>query len=385
MLNIKRTEDSKFTSWFFEIDRRLLGCLLILVVIGVIYAVSAGSVAAERIGEPWYFFIRKALPFYCIGLTLLFAFSALNKKWVVFWSFINLAVGLILLGVTLFAPHVIKGSARFVHLGLNVMPSDIMKPGFVIITAWFLAKMKEIYKKKIFLSKDAWRPKLFSWWTYIVLFIPALVIIFFHPDFGTAILYLAVLVGMLFIAGLSWRILWPIIFGGIGLTVCAFFTLSHVHRRVMAFLTGKGDTFQVHQSIQAIQHGGLLGSGDDAFIKQSLPDSHTDFIFATIAEDKGAIVACVVLCLLLYIIKRLITDSIHARSPFVSYAVGGAALLFGSQVCINLISTLGLFPPKGMTLPFISYGGSSFVSYCFLFGCIIALVREDKWGLKEAA
>ena len=155
--------------------------------------------------------------------------------------------------------------------------------------------------------------------------------------------------------------------------------MGHVHRRIMTLITGDGDNYQVTQSVQSIQHGGLLGSGDDAFVKQSLPDAHTDFIFAAIAEDVGAIIACGLLCLLLYILKRLTTDAVDARDPFVFYATGGAAALFGTQVCINLMTTLHLFAPKGMTLPFISYGGSSFVAFCLLFGMILAIVREDKW------
>jgi len=147
----------------------------------------------------------------------------------------------------------------------------------------------------------------------------------------------------------------------------------------MGFISGGGDNFQIKQSIQSIQHGGLLGRGDDAFVKQSLPDAHTDFVFSAIAEDSGAILAIVLLGALLYVLKRLVTNALGARDPFVFYACGGAAALFGVQVSINIMSALHLFAPKGMTLPFISYGGSSFVAFCLLFGMILALVREDKW------
>lgn len=376
----KRTEESKLTSWYFEIDRRLLGCLLALIFVGMLFMVSAGSVAAERIGQPWHFFVVKAMPFYAIGLVTLFAASMLNKKWVLRVSALNVAVGLALLPLTVIAPHVIKGSKRFVSLaGFNVMPADIMKPGFIILTAWFLAKMREKYGDGMFLSRGPWRLTWFSWWTYMALFFPALLIIFGHPDVGTAMLYLAVLCGMLFIAGLPWKFFMAVVaLIPVGITI-AFFTMSHVHRRIMTLLTGQGDNYQVRQSIQSIQHGGLLGSGDDAFVKQSLPDAHTDFIFAAIAEDLGAIMACGLLCMLLYVIKRLTTDALTARDPFVFYAAGGAAALFGTQVCINLMTTLHLFAPKGMTLPFISYGGSSFVAFCLLFGMVLAVVREDRW------
>ena len=132
---LKRTEESKLTSWYFEIDRRLLAYVLVMFVISILYVISAGSVAAERIGQSWNFFLVKAIPFYILGLGTLLAASALNKKWVLRISWLNVAVGLALLLVTVVAPHVINGSRRFVSLGFaNVMPADIMKPGFIMIT-----------------------------------------------------------------------------------------------------------------------------------------------------------------------------------------------------------------------------------------------------------
>ncbi len=377
----KRSEESKLTSWYFEIDRRLLGCVLLMIVLSVIFALSAGSVAAERIGQSWYFFLVKAIPFYIMGLLILFGTSFLNTKQVLFLAGLNLAFGLALLPLTVVAPHIINNSARFVSFGFfNVMPSDIMKPGFIIMTAYFLSKMKERYGTNIFFNKDAWRIDTWlSWVYYLLLFLVVLFIIFNHPDFGTSILYLAVFSAMIFIAGLPWGLI-PVL-GGTGLLmlVVAFFTLGHVHRRIIAFFTGTGDTYQVDNSVDSIRHGGLLGSGDDAFVKQYLPDVHTDFIFAAIAEDLGAIMACGLLVLLFYVFRRLITNATNARDLFVLYATGGTAALFGTQICFNMLTTLNLFAPKGMTLPFISYGGSSLLAYCLLFGMILALVREDKW------
>ena len=375
-----RTEESKLTSWYFEIDRRLLGYVLALIVISVICMISAGSVAAERIGQQWDYYIIKAIPFYIFGVIFLLASSALSKKWVLRISWLNVIVGLCLLLVTLVLPHPIKGSDRFVHLmGFNIMPADIMKPGFIIVTAWFLSKMRDKFGDGMFLSRAAWQFKWWSWWPYLAVFVPALLIIFRHPDLGTSILYLAVLCAMLFIAGLPLKVIPIMVAAGLGLLTVAFFTMSHVHNRIISFFTGKGDTYQVDQSIESIQNGGLFGQGDSSFVKQSLPDAHTDFIFAAIAEDAGAILACGLIVFLMLVLRRLILNATSARDNFVFYATGGAAALFGTQVCINLMSTLHLFAPKGMTLPFISYGGSSLLSFCLLFGMILALVREDKW------
>lgn len=381
MFGIVRTEESRLTSWLFAIDRPLLLCVLLMMLLSVVFSVSAGSVAAERINQPWSFFFIKALPFYGLGLGVLLFASFLSKKWVIGLAGLNLALGLLLLPITVIAPNFINGSARFVSLGgFNIMPADIMKPGFVIMTAFFLSKMKEKYGENIFLNKDAFRfDTWLSWWYYLLLFIPVLLVVFKHPDFGTAILYLAVLTIMLFVAGLPWIFVPVFGVGALTMLGVAFMTMPHVHKRFIAFFTGDEGMMQVNKSVDTLRNGGLLGAGDDSFVKQGLPDAHTDFIFAVIVEDLGALVGCVLLFTLFYVLKRLIVSATKAKDLFVLYAIGGTAALFGVQVCINMMTTLGLFPPKGMTLPFISYGGSSLLSYCVLFGFILALIREDKW------
>ncbi|MBR4806468.1 MAG: FtsW/RodA/SpoVE family cell cycle protein [Alphaproteobacteria bacterium] len=376
----KRTEESALTSWFFEVDRKLLYMVLLMIGIGVYFAISAGSVAAERINQPWYFFALKGMPFYLLGLVVLFVTSMLSKKIVLKIALLDVVVGLTLLAVTFVAPHTIKGSARWVSIsGFNILPADIMKPGFIFITAWFLAKMREKFGDNLFIDKEAWKIRLFSWWSYMAVFLSMMIIIFTHPDVGTSLLYLGVLGIMLIIAGLPMLVVGGLGALGGGALLLAYYIMPHVHNRFQAMLNGTGDNYQVTQSVQAIQHGGFFGKWSDAFIKQSLPDSHTDFIYAVIVEDMGAILACVLLGLLVYLLKLLISDALNARDKFVFYAVGGTAALFGIQTCINMVSTLHILPPKGMTLPFISYGGSSLVGFCLLFGMVLAVVREDKW------
>lgn len=377
----KRTEESKLTSWFFEIDRRLLYMVLLLMLIGMFFAVSAGSVVAYQKGWAWYTFLVKGLPFYGLGLVFLFGASLLNKKTILKLSFLDVIVGLVLLAVTFIAPTRLNNSDRFIVIsGLpNIMPADIMKPGFIIVTAWFLAEMHRRFGEKLFTARDAWKLRAPNWWMYIAVFIPALAIIFQHPDVGTSLLYLGVLICMLLIAGLPWLAVGGMVGAGAGLLTLAYYIVPHVQKRINTLFTGTGDNLQVSRSVQSIQHGGFFGSGDNAFVKEGLPDAHTDFIYAAIVEDLGAILAVIMLCLLIYVLKLLVTDAMNARDRFVFYAVGGTAALFGIQCCINLVSTLGLFAPKGMTLPFISYGGSSLVGFCLLFGMVLAIVREDKW------
>lgn len=377
----KRTEESKLTSWFFEIDRRLLYMVLLLMLIGMFFSVSAGSVVAYQKGWPWYKFLVKGLPFYGMGLVALFGASLLNKKNILKLSILDVVVGLVLLLVTFIAPTRLNNSDRFIVIsGLpNIMPADIIKPGFIILTAWFLAEMHRRFGEKLFVARDAWKLRAPNWWMYIAVFVPALAIIFQHPDVGTSLLYLGVLICMLLIAGLPWLAFGGMIAASAGVLTLAYYIVPHVQRRINTLLTGTGDNLQVSRSVQSIRHGGFFGSGDNAFVKEGLPDAHTDFIYATIVEDLGAILAVIILCLLVYVLKLLVTDAMGARDKFVFYAVGGTAALFGIQCCINLVSTLGLFAPKGMTLPFISYGGSSLVGFCLLFGMVLAIVREDKW------
>lgn len=375
-----RTEDSKFTSWYYGTDRKLLGCVLGLIFIGMLCVVSAGSVQALRKGWEWYYFLQKMLPFYVVGIGTLFVASMLNKKLVLGIAGLNVAVCFLLLIWTVIHPVASHGSERWAVIGgLRLMPSDIMKPGLVVMTAWFLAKMKEKFGSDIFLNPAPWRPAWLSWWTYLVPFGLVLLILFQQPDIGTTLLFMAVVGTMLFIAGLPRKIWLPLLglFGGVGFL--AFLFVPHVHRRVLEFIKPLDPTTQVGYSVNAIRQGGLFGMGDEAFAKESLPDAHTDFIFAALAEDWGAIMACGLLVLLLVVIRRLTVTAMSARDTFVFYAVGGTTALFATQICINLATTLGLMPPKGMTLPFISSGGSSFLGYCLLFGMILAIVREDKW------
>jgi len=381
-----RSSDSKFTDWFYEIDRNLLWCVLGLTALGVLAMITAGSSEASRKGLVWYFYFWKAVPFYFAGMFTFIVASFLNKKWILNISWFNVAVCFLLLLVTLKWPDPVllaeKHAARWVRLPIlgSVMPSDLMKPGSIMITAWFLSYLKDTVGGDIFTSKAAWRWD--RWPLYLAFFAAATGIIFQHPDVGTFLLYFAVFVAMIFIAGLPIWIL-PALFVTAGaIFAFAFFTMTHIHSRVLAMLGHGAQTAgptQTDFAKQSIQHGGLLGSGDDSFVKQSLPDSHTDFVFAAIVEDYGAIIGAILILVFLYVLRRLALDANRARDKFVFYAICGTFALFGTQVSINLLSTLNLFAPKGMTLPFISYGGSSFIAFCLLFGMVIALVREDKW------
>lgn len=380
MLRITRGEESKLTSWYFEIDRGLLGLILLLVVIGAITMITAGSAQAAKMGQPWFFFIKKAFPFYMLGLACLFGCSMLNKRSVIRVSILCLIIGLFGLFVTLVHPVAVKGSARWAHLGaFSFMPADVLKPALIVLTAWFLNKMRSIYGTDIFLNKEAWRARWLSWWLYVAVFCLCLLVFFKHPDIGNMILYFCVLGVMLFVAGLPWKLI-PWFGGTLGLLgVVAILTKAHVRGR-FNHMFDVDRWSQAWYSINSIKHGGLFGSGSDAYVKDVLPESTNDFVYASIAEDWGAVGCIALVLLLLLVLNKLIRHAIHAREDFVVYAIAGTAALFGGQICFNLMTALHLVISKGMTLPFISYGGVSFVTFCIIFGMTLALIREDTWN-----
>lgn len=380
MLRLTRGEESKLTAWYFELDRGLLTMILLLVVVGAITMITAGSAEAAKMGQPWFFFIKKAIPAYILGLTCLFGCSMLSKQSVIRVSILCLIVGIFGLLVTLAHPVVVKGSARWAHIGgFGFMPADVLKPALIVLTAWFLNKMRGAYGSDIFLNKEAWRAKWLSWWPYIAIFLLCVAVFFKHPDIGNLFLYLGVLFVMLFVAGFPLKFL-PFVLGGVGaLSAIVILTKEHVRSRFLHMFDVDRWT-QAWYSINSIKHGGLFGSGSDAYVKDVLPESTNDFVYAAIAEDWGAVGCIALVLLLLLVLNRLIKHAIHAREDFVVFALAGTAALFGGQICFNLMTALHLFVSKGMTLPFISYGGVSFISFCIIFGMILALVREDTWN-----
>ena len=386
MLRITRGEESKLTSWYFEIDRGLLGLILVLVVVGLLTMVTAGAADATRMGHPWYYFIQKAFLPYTFGLFCLFGFSMLSKRQIISISVVGLIIGLGALLLTTFPNpfQVIKnGSHRWINIaGQTFMPADILKPFFIIITAWFLSLMRKKYGSDIFLNKEAWKLNSIGWIPYLLIFSVCVLLILLHPDFGTALLYLCVFGLMLFVAGFPLKWLPGIIggLGGLGALAIAFLPqLAHVRERIGHIFYVEPRS-QAWYSLNAIKHGGLLGSGEESFVKDVLPESTNDFVYSSIAEDWGALVACGLIILLFLILNKLIKHAIHAREDFIVYALTGTIALFGGQILFNLTTALHLVINKGMTLPFISYGGISFITFCVLFGMMLSLIREDTWN-----
>ena len=380
MLRITRGEESKLTDWYFEIDKRLLGMVLLLIGIGLITMIAAGAADAARVGDPWFAYIKKAFIPYTIGIVSLFVISMLNKQQIIRLSVVGVIFGVAALFFTFVHPSRINGSLRWVKMGgLSFMPADILKPFFIVITAWFLSFMHKLYGADIFLNKDAWRLKWQSWWPYLIVFLICTLLIFKHPDVGTAALYFGVLFVMLFVAGFPWKFMPAMLGVGAALAAAAITFMPHIRSRA-AHIFDVVPRTQVWYSINSIKHGGLIGAGDESYVKDVLPESINDFVYASIAEDWGAVGACALVVLLFLVLGSLIKHAVSARDDFVVYALAGAAAVFGGQICFNLMTAMHLLINKGMTLPFVSYGGVSFITFCVLFGMMLALIREDTWN-----
>ena len=383
----RRTEESRLTSWYFEIDKKLLGLVLLMILVAMIIAISSGSAMFVRTinmrhSIEWYEFFIRMIPYYIIGIGTLFGISMTGRDTVLKLAWADLVVCFVLLLGTVAFPHLMNNSHRWLVIpGLpRIMPSDLMKPGFVIITAWFISKMQSVYGKDMFdLKRTLYQIKTWSWLWYLVPFIIVLMIQWWHPDFGTLVLYLLTFGTMLLLAGLPMRWVWSLGGAVVGLGLMAVTFMPHVRARTLAMFGAVDPTSQIGIALRAIRNGGLFGAGDKADIVEHLPMAESDFVLSVISENFGAIASCGLIILLVMVVIHLINQSRCMRDYFTSSAVAGAAALFGFQCCINLASTLRLMPAKGMTLPFISHGGSSLVAYCLLFGMILALMREDKW------
>ncbi len=380
----RRTEESKFTSWYFETDKVLLWLVLGMMFAAIVIAISSGSANFVRTSgkTEWYEFFVRMFLFSGIGIATMIGVSMASRDTILKISWVDLIICFLLLLGTVVNPHFLNKSYRwFVIPGLpRIMPSDLMKPGFVMITAWFICKMKSVYGKDVFdFKRTLFQLKTWSWGWYLIPLAIVCSIQAWHPDLGTMGLYLATFGVMLLLAGLPMR--WVLSLGcaGVGFGTLLVLIKPHALARLLSFFGPMDPTSQVGIGLRAIRNGGLFGAGDKASVVEHLPMAESDFVLSVISENFGAIASCGLIILLAWVVIHLIKQSRCMRDEFSSMAIAGTAAMFGFQCFINLASTLRLMPAKGMTLPFISHGGSSLVAYCLLFGMVLALMREDKW------
>jgi len=363
---ISREQRTPLSEWWWTVDRLLLGAFVLLILCGVILSLAASPSVATRIGlDPFHFFNRHVL-FLLPSLIVLVAVSFLSPRQVRRSALIVLVISVVLIVATLMFGAEVKGARRWITiLGVNIQASESAKPAFVVVVAWLF-------------SESARRPEMPATSMALAMLLGLVTLLVMEPDFGQTMLILMVWGALFFIAGM--RMIW--VFGLAGSAAAglfgAYLLVPHVAARIKRFMDpASGDTFQVDTAMESFLHGGWFGVGPgEGTVKRILPDSHTDFVFAVAAEEFGIIFCLALAGLFAFIVLRTLSRAYANEDLCTRFAASGLAILFGVQAAINMAVNLHLIPAKGMTLPFISYGGSSMVSLAYGVGMMLALTRQ---------
>jgi cell division protein FtsW len=364
---ISRAERSAFAEWWWTVDRWTLAALSALMVLGIVLTMAASPPVAERLGFSTFHFVNRQVIYLIPTICVLLTTSLLPPRYVRRAALVIYVVGMGLIFVALLFGHEVKGARRWIF---GVQPSEFVKPAFVILTAWAFsegARRRDVPGTLI-----------------AVLLLPATIVpLIMQPDFGQTMLVSIVWASLFFMAGLHW--FWVGGIGGVGFTgaMLAYRFSPHVRLRIEKFIDPShggmvtGDTFQVDTAIQSFISGGWFGKGPgEGTLKRILPDGHTDFIFAVTGEEFGILMCIAIVALFGFVVLRGLYLAARNEDPFCRFAAAGLIMLFGIQSAINMAVNLDLMPAKGMTLPFISYGGSSLISLALAMGFLIAVTRR---------
>jgi cell division protein FtsW len=363
---ISREQRTPFSEWWWTVDRLLLAAFMTLMLAGVILSLAASPPVAVRIGlDPFHFFNRHVL-FLVPSVIVMLGVSFLSPRQVRRTALLVFAISIVLVVATLLLGPEVKGAKRWITiLGVNIQASESLKPAFVVLVAWLFAE-------------SARRPEMPATSMALGMLLMTVTLLVLEPDFGQTMLILMVWGTLFFIAGM--RMIW--VFGLMGAGAVglfgAYMLVPHVAGRIKRFMDpASGDTFQVDMAMESFTHGGWFGQGPgEGTVKRILPDSHTDFVFAVAAEEFGIILCLVLLALFAFIVIRALSRAYASEDLFARFAAAGLAIMFGIQASINMAVNLHLMPAKGMTLPFISYGGSSMISLAYGVGMLLALTRQ---------
>lgn len=367
-----RLDRSPVAMWWWTVDRWFLAAFLMLMGLGIVLSFAASPAVAERIGLGMFHFATRQIIFTIPALCVMIAVSFLDVRQIRRLSIVILGVMLLLMVAVLFVGVEVKGARRWVSLaGLSIQPSEFLKPAFVVISAWLL-------------SENERNPDIPGNLFAMILLGVVLALLMAQPDFGQTILVLGTWGVMFFMAGMSW--FWIIVLGAVGMGggFGAYLFFPHVAGRIDRFLTGEGDTFQVDMGREAIISGGWFGVGPgEGVVKRVIPDSHADFIFSVAGEEFGIILLIAIMLIFAFIVLRGLRIALKEHDDFTRYAVAGLVVVFGFQSIINMSVNLQLMPAKGMTLPFISYGGSSLIAIAMSMGMVLALTRKKPEKLRN--
>ncbi len=363
---VSRAERSPFADWWWTVDRWLIAALGTLIVLGLVLTMAGSPPVAERLGLSTFHFVHRQALYLIPAIAIMLGTSFMSPRVVRRTALLVFVAGMAMIFAALMFGHEVKGARRWIF---GIQPSEFVKPAFVILTAWAFS--------------EGGRRKDVPGTVLALLLLPATMVpLMMQPDFGQTMLVAMVWAALFFMAGLHW--FWVAGIGGLGLSgaLVAYKFVPHVRARIDKFLdpgqgVGAGDTFQVDTALDSFISGGWFGKGPgEGTMKRILPDSHTDFIFAVTGEEFGILLCLLIVGIFAFIVLRGLSSASHNPDPFCRFATAGLVMLFGVQSCINMAVNLHLMPAKGMTLPFISYGGSSLISLAFGMGCLIAVTRK---------
>ena len=362
-----RDRKTPIAEWWWTIDRQLLSALMLLMAVGMFLSFAASPSVAERLGlSPWHFVIRHAM-FDLVGLPVLIGVSFLNHRQARFAALGVLIVSTILLWLTLKLGTEVKGARRWVSLlGNTIQPSEFVKPAYAVLAAWLFS---EAMQQKGMLARTI---------ATIMLFVVVAGLLL-QPDIGQTALMLSTWAALMFLSGISWFVIVGLFGLGVGGLFGAYYVFPHFAKRIDSFINpeGGGNTYQVDKALNSLLEGGWFGRGPgESMAKKVIPDAHADYVFSAAAGEFGILFCLCLVALIVFIVLRALSGAQHQQTLSARLAVSTLAIQFGLQCAINLAVNLNLIPPKGMTLPFVSYGGTSTIAIAFGMGLMLALTRK---------
>jgi cell division protein FtsW len=374
---VRRGFTDRVLIWWREIDKWLLGLVLLLMALGTIAVAAASPAGAKQYGVAEFAFLQRHIVFQVMGLALMIGVSFVSREDA---RRLGILLAVVMLFLLLLVPifGVEKnGARRWLNVGMSLQPSEFLKPGFAILLAWMLS----------WRMRDQSLPVL-GYATLAMVLVAALLML--QPNLGAAILFAGVWFVLVLLSGVSLARMGALVGAGIGALTAAYFLYDNARYRIDSFLGGGTAYDQVYLAERTLTAGGWTGSGLWLGTrKMQLPEAHTDYIFSVIGEEFGLLACAVILILYVAIITRALVRLVDEENLFVLLASAGLAALIGGQAFINMAVNLQLFPSKGMTLPLVSYGGSSTLAICVTFGLLLAITRRnpflerEKPGLKD--
>ena len=372
MTPLARTDTSVLARWWWTVDRWTLVALCTLIGVGVLLTATASPPVADRIGlPPWHFLFRQSV-YAPLALAIMLSVSMLNPRQVRRVAVIVFLATVGLLLLTLATVTEIKGAKRWITIGgLSLQASEFIKPTFAVCAAWMF-------------SAQQMGARIPGNLIAAVLYAAVVALLLAQPDVGQAGVVTVIWLSQWFLAGLSLQWLACLVLLGVAGLAAAYFTFGHVASRIDRFIHPEsGDNYQVERALEAITNGGLFGTGPGAgTVKTNLPDAHADFIFAVAGEEYGVIACLLLIAVFVFVVVRGFARVFQSNDLFTVLAVNGLLVQFALQALINMASAVQLMPPKGMTLPFISYGGSSIIGIALGMGMVLALTRRGSGSAR---